>query len=77
MATDLFDQLSETEVPPPPVEFDQRLHGRLNSTLVFSHVVELMVKAIPFALLHFFQAVGGLLMMSATGRYEVKSKDAD
>ena len=72
MATDLFDQLSETEVPPPPVEFDQRLHGRLNATLV-----ELMVKAIPFAMLHFFQAVGGLLMMSATGRYEVKSKDAD
>jgi hypothetical protein len=76
MATDLFEQLSQSEVPPPPDEFDRQFHRRLNQSLLVGHFVELGVRAIPFALGFFMRAVIGLLVFSFTGRFPPTSKEA-
>ena len=76
MATDLLEQLSRSEVPPPPDEFDRQFHQRLNQSLLFGHLVELAFRAIPFAFGFFLQAVIGLLVLSLTGRFPPTSKEA-
>jgi len=76
MAIDLLEQLSQSEVPPPPDEFDRQFHQRLNQSLLFGHLVELAFRAIPFAFGFFLQAVIGLLVLSLTGRFPPTSKEA-
>ncbi len=76
MATDLLEQLSQSEVPPPPDEFDRQFHRRLNQSLLFGHFVELAVRAIPYAFGFFMWAVIGLLVLSFTGRFPPTSKEA-
>ena len=76
MATDLLEQLSQSEVPPPPDEFDRQFHRRLNQSLLFRHFVELAFRAIPFAFGFFMRAVIGLLVFSLTGRFPPTSKEA-
>ncbi len=69
MSTDLFDQLAESPVPPPPAEFDRSVHERLNRALTIGHVVDFAVRAIPFACVEFFRAIGGLIGFTATGNF--------
>lgn len=66
---DLFEQLAEWEVPPPPVEFDRQLHQRLNRTLVAMQVLDLIVRALPWALWHFGRALVGAVVFSLRGKY--------
>jgi hypothetical protein len=75
MATNLFDQLAELEVPPPPAQFDKQLHERVNQSLVVSHLVDLAFKGLPWALLHFARAFVGFIAFTLTGRYETNSKN--
>jgi len=75
MATDLFDRLSELEVPPPPERFDEQLHDRVNRSLFIGQLVDLVVGALPFAIMHFTRSLVGFAVFTATGRYETKPKD--
>ncbi len=74
MAPDLFDKLAEVEVPPPPSQFDNQLHDKVNRGLVITQFIDLFVVALPWALVHFFRAFLGLLAFSVTGRYGPASK---
>ena len=66
---DLFEQLAELDVPPPPVEFDRQLHHRLNRTLVAMQVLDLIVRALPWALWHFGRALLGAVVFTLRGKY--------
>jgi hypothetical protein len=70
MATNLFEQLAELEVPPPPVQFDKQLHERVNRSLVVSQMVDLAFKGFPWALLHFSRAFVGFITLTLIGRYD-------
>ena len=76
MTTDssFLDQLAETEVPVPPEDFQERLHGRLNEWLLIVHVGDLIAGAFPFAVRHFARAVGGLVSLTLTGKYPSTKK---
>lgn len=76
MATDLFEQLGDLDVPPPPEaeEFDRQLHARVNRSLVAGQIVDLGTRGMPFAALHFSRALVGLFTLTLTGRYEDKPK---
>jgi hypothetical protein len=74
MASNLLDQLAELEVPPPPPQFDAQLHERVNRSLLTSQLIDLVVSATPWALLHFGRALVGLIAFTLTGRYENKDK---
>lgn len=71
MNTDNFlDQLAEWDVPPPPAHFDERLHERVNHWLILLQVIDFVVKAMPWALGHFAQALGGAAKYTLTGRHD-------
>ena len=72
---DLLEQLAEYEVPPVPREFDVRLHERVNRGLLAGQAVELVLKAIPYTVLHLAGAVWGLVMYTMTGRYGHERRD--
>jgi hypothetical protein len=75
MASDVFEQLADVKVPPPPSEFDAQLHDKVNRGLVITQFFELFVTALPWALIQFSRAFIGLVAFSVTGRYEPKSKE--
>ncbi len=64
MATDLFDQLADLEVPPPPERFDQQLHDGVNRSLVVGQFVDLVLVAVPFAIVHFARRVAGMAIFT-------------
>lgn len=71
---DLFDQLAEVRVPPPPKNLVRRVHRRLNRWLLALHLVEFVLQVVPYAAGHFVRAVGGWLMLTISGKYEEKKK---
>lgn len=73
MTPDLLEQLADVEVPPPPAAFDAQLHDKLNRALVITQFVDLLVNALPWALVQFAGALVGLAAFTVTGRYESKS----
>ena len=75
MAPDLFEQLAEVEVPPPPAAFDSQLHDKENRTLVATQLADLLVRGFPWAIAQFTRALLGFLAFTVTGRYEGKSKN--
>ena len=64
----LLERLAEWEVPPPPEHFDRELHHRVNDSLTALQIVDFAVRAIPYALLHFAQALAGAMRFTVTGR---------
>jgi hypothetical protein len=78
MAADLFDQLAEVEVPPPPGDFDRSLHARLNQSLVAQHVVDFGLNALPATAVELLRAVLGMVAFSITGEFPArKNSDGD
>jgi len=75
MADNFLDQLSEIDVPPPPVEFDSQLHDRVNQSLLSVQLVELLVQVMPMAMLEMTRAFTGWVMFTLTGRYDVAPQD--
>ena len=75
MANDLFDQLADKDVPPPPEQFDQQVHWRLNRTLLAMHCFEMCTQCLPWFLKHFIPAVVATVRYSLTGCYETKRKN--
>jgi hypothetical protein len=71
---DILEQLAKLEVAPPPPEFDRRLHERVNQSLMVQHLIDFVVGAVPWALLHFFRAVVGMARFSITGKFEEERK---
>ena len=74
MAVDLFEQLSQREVPPPPSNLGKRVHERVNQALTLLHVFEVLFKVMPYALLHFGLALVGLISYTITGRFATLHK---
>jgi hypothetical protein len=72
MATDLFERLAELDVPPPPAQFDDQLHDRVNRSLVMGQLMDLVFGAVPWAVVEFSRAVIGSVLFTLTGRYETK-----
>lgn len=72
MATDLFERLAELDVPPPPAQFDDQLHERVNRSLVVGQLMDLVFGAVPWAIVEFSRAVIGGVLFTLTGRYETK-----
>jgi len=67
MATDFLDQLAESEVPPTPERFDERLHERLNQALTTSHLVTFVLRSVPFVIEHLLPAAWFLFRFTMTG----------
>lgn len=78
MNSDHFlDQLAEWEVPPTPAHFDERLHERVNHWLIALQLIDFAVRAVPWALGHFAQALGGALRYSLTGHFDNPPRPRD
>jgi hypothetical protein len=77
MATDLFEQLGDLEVPPAPEaeQFDRQLHDRVNRSLVAGQLTDMVVGGLPWAAVHFSRALVGLFAVTLTGRYDRKPKN--
>jgi hypothetical protein len=69
MADDFLQRLSELKVATPPSGFDRQLHQRLNERLIIQHFLDLLVRGMPWALMHFGRAVLGLCVFSIRGRF--------
>jgi hypothetical protein len=67
---DLFEQLADRDVPPPPVDFDRRLHGRLNKHLLALHVAEFALRVVPYGMAVLGRAVLGFVSVTLTGRHQ-------
>lgn len=72
MATDLFEQLAETKVPPIPEALDQNIHQRLNLRLLVAHLMDLFLHGMPMVCFHFGRAVLGVIRFSLLGRFDEK-----
>ena len=70
----LLDDLSKSEVPPPPDQFSRQLHERLNRTLVVMHFVDLILRGIPWATIKFMRPALALLKYTVSGRFEDQSR---
>lgn len=64
----LLEQLAQSEVPPPPAELDQRVHQKLNKSLVLLWILEFGLRGTLYALVHFVHAVVHFVIFSMTGR---------
>ncbi len=70
MATDLLEQLGKAEIPPVPEALDRQVHQRLNYVLLVLHVLDFMLRAVPFAVLHLGRGLLGLVRYTLTSRFE-------
>ncbi len=75
MATDLFQRLAERPVPAPPAGFNRSLHQRLNKRLLAGQLLDLAVHGFGFAIWHLARAGMGLLILTLTGKFELRSND--
>ena len=70
MATDLLEQLAEADIPPVPEALDREVHQRLNYTLLVLHGLDFVLRAAPFAVLHFGTCLIGLVRYTLTSKFE-------
>ena len=69
MPQNLLEQLGKQDVPAPPTRLRRNVQERMNATLVMLQIVDLALRGLPFALFHFAQAVGGMVLLTLTGNY--------
>jgi hypothetical protein len=74
MADDFLQRLSELRVAAPPIGFDRQLHERLNERLLTQQFLDLFVRGMPWALVHFGRAVVELCVFSICGRFADERK---
>jgi hypothetical protein len=75
MPRDFLEELAEVPVPPVPVAFNRALHERLNRRLLAGQMLDLGLRGMGYTLAHFARAVGGMLMLTITGKFERESKE--
>ncbi len=68
-AWDQFLQAAPSHPVPPPPDFDQQLHGRVNRWLLVLHTIDFVFRAAPWAWGHFAQAGWGLAWMTISGQW--------
>jgi len=72
---DLFDQLADSPAPPPPpAALNRRVHERLNNVLAVLHIVEFMLRAVPYGLFWFLRGFIGWVHVALTGRQIVEAR---
>lgn len=71
----LLDQLGQQPVPRAPQKLRQTVRERVNTSLVLVQLVDLAMRGLPYALLHFAKAVGGALLFTLSGQYQPKPHD--
>lgn len=69
MGRSVLERLAEVELPPVPTAFESGVHQRLNDRLLHGHLVDFVVRAMPYAALHLAQSLGALLWYSLTGTF--------
>lgn len=69
MTGDFLEQLAHLEVADVPPEFERQVHQRVNRWLLVQQLVEFVTGALPWALVRFLGAVGGVVAFSITGRF--------
>jgi hypothetical protein len=69
MAHDVFEQLAESDVPPPPPQFNRQLHERVNRSLAMTQITDLALGAFPWALGQMLRALGGFVCLTVTGKF--------
>jgi len=69
MPPQTLEELARHDVPPLPVDFEPLFHERLNHSLVALHVLDFLVRGLPYAFLHFGRAVLGLVIYSIAGKH--------
>ena len=69
MATDLFDELAISDIPPPPPQLERRVHARLNRALLVHQLLDFVVGLGPYLAVHLAQAAGAVLHYTFFGRY--------
>ncbi len=74
MEFDLFERLAEQDVPPVPSNLDRQVHDRVNVSLLGVHLMEFAFQVLPFAFLHFFQAVIGPDLFFVVRRISSRSR---
>jgi hypothetical protein len=74
MSGDLFSDLADEEVPPLPTDLMPELHERLNYVLLYSHLLDFALGALPFAVTHFSKALGGLIFHCLLGEFPADSQ---
>ncbi len=70
MSDNLLEQLGSRDVPPVPEEFDEQLHARVNRTLLTRDLFDLGLRATPWAMGIFAQAVIDLLGFTLSGHLQ-------
>jgi|GEM_PF-2506430 len=70
MSDNLLEQLAGHEVPPIPEEFDEQLHGRVSRNLLIHDLVDLGLRATPWAMGIFAQSVVDLFGFTLSGRLQ-------
>ena len=75
MPQNILEQLAELEVPSKRVDLQRRVHERLNVRLLSLHLVELALRALPFAFVCLSEAFAGLVFFTVTGRFPKKGED--
>ena len=69
MASDLLEQLAQLEVPPPPAELNQQVHQRVNRSLLVLHLLDLGLRAMPWAMWHLSRALVAGVFRTVLGRW--------
>lgn len=77
MPHDVFEQLAAREPPPIPESFDREVHQRLNENLSFVHLLDFVLRALPWAAMEFGRAVIGLMRLTLTGSFQRPPRERD
>ncbi len=77
MSSDLFSDLAEEEVPPLPTDLMPQVHERLNGMLLYSHLCDFVISALPFAVMHFSKTLGGLIFHCFLGDFPSDSTPSE
>ncbi len=77
MARDIFEQLADWQVPPPPEKLDDQVHERVNRQLVILHMVDLALRGLPWAMWHFGRAMLAALVLTVTGKWLPAGRNSD
>jgi hypothetical protein len=77
MNRDFLEQLADLDVPAPPVEFDRQFHRRLNHALLVQQTLDLVVRAMPWAMVQLARALAGAIDYTFTGRFPPPDQTGD
>ena len=71
MTDNMLQHLSDLVVPPPPEDLDQHVHQRLNFWLLGWHLLDLALRGLPFALIHFSRSLTACLFFTLSGKFQL------